>query len=83
MSQWMTTTSGKTIGRTWSDKTDMEEKIQRELEIYGFTKGMLTAEELKKLEEEILLKEQGYFILEGILESIPVYSMERNLRMKK
>ena len=38
----------------------MEEKIQRKLEIYGFTKDMLTAEELKKLEEEILLKEQGY-----------------------
>jgi hypothetical protein len=61
----------------------MEEKIQRELELYGFTKDMLTAEELKKLEEEILLKEQGYFILDGILESIPVYSRERNLRMKK
>ncbi len=59
----------------------MEEKIQRELEFYGFTKDMLTAEELKKLEEEILLKEQGYFILDGILESIPVYSRERNLRM--
>jgi hypothetical protein len=44
---------------------------------------MLTAEELKKLEEEILLKEQGYFILDGILESIPVYSKERNLRMKE
>ena len=32
----------------------MEEKIQRELEIYGFTKDMLTAEELKKLEEEFM-----------------------------
>jgi hypothetical protein len=61
----------------------MEEKIQRELELYGFTRDMLTAEELKKLEEEILLKEQGYFILDGILESIPVYSKERNLRMKE
>ena len=59
----------------------MEEKKQRELELYGFTKDMLTAEELKKLEEEILLKEQGYFILDGILENIPVYSRERNLRM--
>lgn len=60
----------------------MEEKIQRELELYGFTKDMLTAEELKKLEEEILLKEQGYFILDGVLSSIPLYSRERNLRMK-
>ena len=61
----------------------MEEKIQKELELYSFTRDMLTAEELKKQEEEILLKEQGYFILDGILESIPVYSRERNLRMKK
>lgn len=51
----------------------MEEKIQRELEFYGFTKDMLTEEELKKLEEEILLKEQGYFILDGVLSSIPRY----------
>ena len=61
----------------------MEEKIQRELELYGFTRDMLTAKELKKLEEEILLKEQGYFILDGVLSSILLYSRERNLRMKE
>jgi len=44
---------------------------------------VLNAEELKKLEGEILLKEQGYFILDGVLSSIPLYSRERNLRMKE
>lgn len=61
---------------------NIEEKIQKELESYGFTKDMLTAEELKQLEQEIELKEQGYLILDGVLSSIPVYSRERYLKMK-
>lgn len=61
---------------------NIEEKIQKELESYGFTKDMLTAEELKQLEQEIELKEQGYLILDGVLSSIPVYSRERYLKKK-
>lgn len=76
------------MGRSWSKSINlilhhnMEEKIQKELEAYGFTKDMLTAEELKKLEEEILLIEQGYFIMDGVLSNIPRYSRERELKMK-
>lgn len=61
---------------------NIEEKIQKELESYGFTKDMLTAEELKQLEQEIELKEQGCLILDGVLSTIPVYSRERYLKMK-
>ncbi len=47
----------------------MEEKIKQELEKYDLVESQLTKEELEKLKEEIKAKEEGFLILDGVLDN--------------
>lgn len=45
----------------------MEEKIKKELAKHGLTENMLTREELEELKEEIIARDKGLMILDGVL----------------
>ena len=51
----------------------MEDKIKQVLEKYGLTESQLTKEELEKLKEEIVAKEQGFEVLDGVLATPSLY----------
>lgn len=51
----------------------MEDKIKQVLEEYGLTESLLTKEELEKLKEEIVAKEQGFEVLDGVLATPSLY----------
>lgn len=46
---------------------DIEANISEELSDYDFDITDLTAKELQMLREEIIAKENGYFVLDGVL----------------
>ena len=46
---------------------DIEAKISEALSDYDFDITDLTAKELQMLREEIIAKENGYFVLDGVL----------------
>lgn len=48
---------------------DMEEKIKQALAKHGLTESQLTAGELEQLREEIEAREQGFTVLDGVLEN--------------
>ena len=48
----------------------MDAKIQRALEAEGLKATDLTEEELRELREEIIAKEKGLYVLDGVLWSV-------------
>lgn len=55
----------------------MNEKIKEELDTYGLSIEDLTEEELEELKREIMAKEEGHSILDGVLFSIPLYGRRK------
>ena len=56
----------------------MDEKIKKELDVYGLSLDDLTKEELEELKSEIKAKEEGQIVLDGVLFSIaPLYGKRK------
>lgn len=56
----------------------MDEKIKKELEMYGLSLDDLTCEELEELKMEIKAREEGHTVLDGVLFSIsPLYGKRK------
>lgn len=54
-------------------KPSIEERIKQEVEECGLLIEDLTQDELNKLKEEIIERDNGATILDGVLFSIPIY----------
>ena len=61
----------------------IQEQINKELQHYGFTKEDLTADEMAQLKEEIQIKLQGGFVLDGVLFNKNKYTPQRIKRIYK
>ena len=61
----------------------IQEQINKELQHYGFTEEDLTPDEMAQLKEEIQVKLQGGFVLDGVLFNKNRYTPQRIKRIYK
>jgi hypothetical protein len=50
-----------------NEQLNLQEEINKELQHYGFTEEDLTPDEMAQLKEEIKIRLQGGFVLDGVL----------------
>ena len=55
----------------------MENKIKQMLEENGLTESQLTSEELDKLKEEIKAREQGFAVLDSVLDNPSLFYRQK------